>query len=93
MGEAPVGVALVDHDQMAVVADSNRFTVPGAAASLAVVAIDPSGRMGLAGYIASGTFPRDMAVSPDGQVLLVSNFGSNQVETVDVADLLPLASR
>jgi DNA-binding beta-propeller fold protein YncE len=87
VGEAPVGVALVDHDKTVVIADSDRFSAPGAGADLAVVTVDQGGPLSLAGYVKSGSFPRDMAVVPDGSELLVSNFGSGQVEEVAVSSL------
>jgi DNA-binding beta-propeller fold protein YncE len=87
VGEAPVGVALVDHDKAVVIADSDRFSAPGAGASLAVVTEDQGGNLSLAGYVKSGSFPRDVAVAPNGSALLVSNFGSGQVEEVAVATL------
>jgi tRNA(Arg) A34 adenosine deaminase TadA len=39
VGEAPVGLALVDHGTRVVVADSNRFGAPEAHAELTVVDI------------------------------------------------------
>jgi DNA-binding beta-propeller fold protein YncE len=70
------------------VADSNRFGARGARASLAVVTGASRGHLILTGYLKSGSFPRDMAVSPDGKTVIVSNYGSGQVETVAV-DHLP----
>jgi DNA-binding beta-propeller fold protein YncE len=35
----------------------------------------------------AGRFPREMALEPGGKVLLVTNFGSGQLEAVNVADL------
>jgi DNA-binding beta-propeller fold protein YncE len=87
VGEAPVGLALVDHDRSLVVADSNRFGAAGDKANLAVVTIGRSGPLTLRGYLPSGAFPRDVAVSPDGKTLVVTNFGSGQVQTVDVREL------
>jgi len=87
VGEAPVGLALVNHNRALVVADSNRFGSSGAQANLGVIAIGPDGVLTLRGYVPMGVFPRDMAVSPDGKTLVVSNFGSGQVETVDVRQL------
>jgi hypothetical protein len=48
VGEAPVGVALVDHDRALAVTDSDRFSAPGSVADLAVVTEDQGGRLGLA---------------------------------------------
>jgi DNA-binding beta-propeller fold protein YncE len=87
VGAAPVGLALVNHDDTLVIADSNRFASPGAGASLAVVIVGRGHRLRLAGYVGSGSFPRDMAAVPNGSELIVSNFGSGQVETVDVSGL------
>jgi DNA-binding beta-propeller fold protein YncE len=87
VGEAPVGLALVHRDRTIVVADSDRFATPGAGASLAVVGVRANGQIRLAGYIGSGSFPRDMAASPNGRWLLVSNYGSSQVEAVNLSSL------
>jgi 6-phosphogluconolactonase (cycloisomerase 2 family) len=89
VGEAPVGLALVDGGQRIVVADSNRFGRPGAASSLAVVNVSAAlaGRPALAGYLPAGGFPREMALEPGGRTLLVTNFASRQIETVNVAKL------
>jgi len=89
VGEAPVGLALVDGGQRVVVADSNRFGRRGARSSLAVVTVAAAlaHRPALAGYLPAGGFPRQMALEPDGRVLLVTNFSSRQLETVNVASL------
>jgi DNA-binding beta-propeller fold protein YncE len=89
VGEAPVGLALVDGGSKIVVADSNRFGAQGAASNLAVVGIAAAlaGRPALLGYLQAGGFPREMALEPDGRALLVTNYSSGQLESVDVADL------
>ena len=89
VGEAPVGLALVDHGGRIVVADSNRFGAPGATSSLAVVNVGAAlaGKPALAGLLPAGRFPREMAPEPGGRTLLVTNFASGQVELVNVADL------
>ena len=88
VGEAPVGLGLVAYGRGIVVADSNRFSAPGKTANLAFVNLGDSGRLQLVGYLRSGIFPRDMAVSPNGHTVLVSNFQSGQLEIVDVPDSL-----
>ncbi len=86
VGEAPVGLALVNHHKTVVVADSNRFNANGATSNLAVVAA--AGRsLQLAGYVVAGDFPRDMAVSPDGMTVVISDYGSGELEEVDVGTL------
>ena len=102
VGEAPVGLAAVDGGALIVVADSNRFGAGGAVANLDVVNVaaalagttgttGTTGNTAVVGHIPSGSFPREMAVLPDG-TLLVSNYASNQVEAVDVASIPKPAS-
>jgi hypothetical protein len=64
--EAPVGLALVRGGTRIVVADSNRFNVPGSRASLAVVDVAAAlaGRLAVLGYLPAGEFPRQMALEP-----------------------------
>jgi DNA-binding beta-propeller fold protein YncE len=87
VGEAPVGLALVNHDGGLVVADSNGSNGARNVSSLAVVAVGKGGRMDLTGYIRSGRLPGDMTTSPDGRVLLVTNYASSQLEVVNEAGL------
>jgi DNA-binding beta-propeller fold protein YncE len=89
VGELPVGLALVRDGSLVVVADSNRYNVPGATSSLAVVDVADAlaGRPALVGYLPAGGFPREMALEPGGATLLVTNDASGQVEAVDVAAL------
>ncbi len=86
VGEAPVGVALVNHDKTVVIADSDRFNANGVSSNLAIVSLEKKS-LQLVGYVAAGDFPRDMAVSPDGTTVLLSDYGSGDVEEVDVATL------
>ena len=89
VGEAPVGLALVRDGTRIVVADSNRFAVGKANASLAVVDATAvlAGKPALLGYLPAGRFPREMSLEPGDKVLLVTNFASGQLEAVNVADL------
>jgi DNA-binding beta-propeller fold protein YncE len=88
-GESPVGLALVRGGSRIVVADSNRFAARGASSSLAVVSVAKAlaGRPAVLGYLPAGGFPRQMALEPGGQTLLVTNFNSGQLESVHVAGL------
>lgn len=87
VGEAPVDLALVKDGHLLVIADSDRFGAIGRQPDLAVVTVPTDARPFLDGYVRSGEFPRDMALSPDGRILLVSNFLSNQLEAVRVSTL------
>lgn len=89
VGEAPVGLALVDGDKQVVVADSNRFNASGQQSSLTVVstAAALAHRSAIIGSVRAGSFPREMALEPAGTVLLVGNFGSGTLESVHVGNL------
>jgi DNA-binding beta-propeller fold protein YncE len=87
VGAAPVDLALVKGGRRLVIADSNRFGESGEQANLAVVTVPPEGSPLLDGYVGSGIFPRDMALSPDGKTLLISNFDSGQLEALKVSTL------
>lgn len=86
VGEAPVGLMLVANGSLVVVADSNRFGAAGAAADLSVVNVAAAlaDRPAVTGHIAAGLFPREMALVPGGQRLLVTNFASGQLEAVSI---------
>ena len=90
VGEAPVGLALAKNGSLVVVADSDRFGATGKTASLAVVSVPDAlaGRSdALVGYLPAGQFPRDVAAGPDGSTVLVANYLSDQLETVNLAAL------
>ena len=95
VGEAPVGLMLVRDGSRVVVADSNRFNATGANSDLSVVNVAAAlaGRPAVTGRIPAGQFPREMALVPGGQRLLVSNFASGQVEAVSVPTIPAAGSR
>ncbi len=55
--------------------------------SVVSVAAALSGRPAATGLIPAGQFPREMALAPGGQTLLVSNFASDQLEAVSVPSI------
>jgi DNA-binding beta-propeller fold protein YncE len=83
VGEAPVGLMLVRNGSLIVVADSNRFATAGATSDLNVAAA-VAGKSAVVGLIPAGQFPREMALDPGGQRLLVSNYLSGQLEAVSI---------
>jgi DNA-binding beta-propeller fold protein YncE len=89
VGEAPVGLVLAEQGSIMIVADSDRFGESGQAASLAVVNVAHAlqARPALVGYLPAGQFPRDLAASPSGSTVLVANYASGQLETVNLAAL------
>lgn len=86
VGEAPVGLALVNDDRELVVADSNRFGARGAHAALTVVSVAAAlaHRHAILGTIRAGSFPREMALEPKRNILLVGNLASQQLEAVGI---------
>jgi DNA-binding beta-propeller fold protein YncE len=84
VGEEPVGLALFDQGQRAVVANSARFAAPGGPETLTLVDLGAAlaKRPAIIGWVTAGAFPRELAV--DGSVGVVTNFDSG---TVDVFSL------
>jgi DNA-binding beta-propeller fold protein YncE len=92
VGAAPVGLAAIGKaggQSMIVVANSNRFSAPGASSSLSVVDVTSAlaQKPAVLGTIRAGGFPREMTLTPGGRVVLVTNFASGQVESVTVPNL------
>jgi DNA-binding beta-propeller fold protein YncE len=88
VGSEPVGLAPARGGTLIVVANSNRFGAAGANSSLTVVSVTAAlaGRPAVLGELPAGGFPRDMAVSPGG-TLLVSDYASSQLQAVSTAAL------
>jgi DNA-binding beta-propeller fold protein YncE len=82
-GLSPVGVALAGDKVFT--ANSNRFTLAGRKSEW-LSAID-SGSAKVIGNIPAGLFPRELRVTDDGRTLLVTNFGSNTLELIDLTRL------
>jgi DNA-binding beta-propeller fold protein YncE len=89
VGTTPVGLALFDHGDRIIVADSNRFDTRGARSSLTVL----NARAALAhkpavvATLRAGLFPREIAIDQRGNAALVTNFASNQLEIVPLRGL------
>jgi len=89
VGPAPVGIAVFGDGRRVVVADSNRFD-PNPQGTLTVIdATRPTAGGGaVIATLQAGAFPREVAVSPDGRTLFVTNYFSGQVEVVDLRPFL-----
>lgn len=85
VGSAPVGMALLAHDSMLAVANSNRFDTGATASTVTVLQLGatPSPRSSFA----TGSFPREFSVSPNGAVLYLTNYNSRIVQMIDVGRL------
>lgn len=86
VGEEPVGLALFDHGHRALVADSNRSGRGRGELSILDTA-HASGHHPAPGALPAGRFPREIAIEPDGHTARVTNFGSGQLEIVDLGQL------
>jgi DNA-binding beta-propeller fold protein YncE len=85
VGAAPVGVTVADDGKRVVVANSNRF-VPESPSTLSVIdARGPHGKPALTRSVATQVFPRDVTVSPDGNTVITSCFGSGTIDIVSLA--------
>jgi DNA-binding beta-propeller fold protein YncE len=84
VGTAPVGLAFFDGGAGLIVDDSDRFDARGAHPGLTIIDVKDAlaGRDSVIAKVRSGRFPREVAVEADGQAALVTNFASDQLETV-----------
>jgi len=89
LGQAPLGMVMVNNGERIAIADSNRDKVRGSVSNLAVVDVSKAlaRRPALIGAIKSGTTPRQFALEPNGTTLLVTNTDSHQVQAVDISHL------
>lgn len=90
LGTAPVGIAVIDDGRKIVVTNSNRFAGdPTDRQTLNVVDASKisAGAEAVMGVIPAGAFPREMRVTSDGRVLLLTNFGSRSVQMIDLTRL------
>lgn len=89
VGSAPVGAILLDHDRLLAVANSNRFANDQTPQTLILLDTQQvlADHSGVLGTLRVGIFPRELDLSPDGQSLLLTNYGSNSLSIIDVARL------
>ncbi len=92
VGVAPVGIAVVDEGRKLVVTNSNRFASDAAEHQFLSV-IDAArledGAAAVLGTVPAGAFPRELRVTEDGRTLLLTNYGSESLELLDLARLHP----
>jgi DNA-binding beta-propeller fold protein YncE len=93
VGTAPVGIAVVDSGRKIIVTNSNRFG--GSRNDQQTLTVVDAAKIGSAdssilGSIPAGAFPREMRVTPDGTTLIITNFASGSIETIDLTRL-PIA--
>ena len=92
-GSDPTGLILVDGGRWAVVADSNRCLeqLHPTAAGCGQHVSRPGRRARAGGEDPAGVWPRELGLSPDGRTLYVTNYASDQLETISVPALVSAA--
>jgi DNA-binding beta-propeller fold protein YncE len=86
VGQQPIGIALVKNGTRIVVAD-NAMNVASSQSTVAVLDASKAlaGKPSLLGYIQSGLYPREMAVSKDGRYLYVTDGGGGEIQVIDLS--------
>ncbi|KAK3659433.1 hypothetical protein LTR56_001323 [Elasticomyces elasticus] len=93
VGNAPVDFIFVRNETRIVTADSDRFNYTGSSTGLTVVDVEmalegnTNGSRSVLGRVPTYEFPRAMALSPDGQTMLVTQYDSGKIQAVDVRTL------
>ncbi len=87
VGAEPIGLTFVANGNRIVVANSDLTKLAGAVPSLSVVSTSAAleGKPALLGQVSTGLLPRQFAT--EGNTLLVTNFGSGQLQAINIADL------
>jgi DNA-binding beta-propeller fold protein YncE len=89
VGQNPLGLAFVNGGSEIVVADANLHK-PAGADNLALISTQMAlqGKTGaLRGFIPAGRVPRDLAAEPGGHTLLSTDYGSGQMQAIEVGSL------
>jgi hypothetical protein len=86
-GTSPIGITAIRNHILT--ADSNRFGYSNASTGITVVNAQAAFENNRVNFpqIPTGPFPRALAVSPDGNTLLVSEFDGASIRAVDVSSL------
>ena len=90
VGTEPVGLTFVKNETRIITADSNRYNADGAHTGLTVVEVEAAlagDQNAVMGYIPTGQFPRELALSHDGLTLLVADFASDHIQAIDLTSL------
>ena len=96
VGTSPVGLRFAGANERRILtANSNRFASSdpslygNATTGLSVIDVDAAirGEQANLGQIPTGLFPRELAISPDGKTVLVSDYGSLMIQAIDVSTL------
>jgi serine/threonine protein kinase len=89
VGQNPLGLAFVKGGSEILVADANLHK-PAGADNLALISTQMAlqGKTGaLRGYITTGRVPRELAAEPGGHTILSTDYGSGQMQAIEVGSL------
>jgi DNA-binding beta-propeller fold protein YncE len=89
VGETPLGLSFVNGGSAILVADANLHKV-GGADNLALISTQMAlqgKKTALQGFISTGRVPRELAAEPGGQTLLSTDYGSGQLQAIEVGSL------
>ena len=91
VGTAPVPVVVVQNGTRVIAGNSNRFGT-GAAINQSLTVIDAvrfhEGKAAVLGSLPAGLFPRSLALTSDQRTVILANFGSGTIETLDIKTCL-----
>jgi len=87
VGTAPVPVVVVQNGARVIAGNSNRFGTAGSG-NQALTVIDAvrfhEGKAAVLGSLPAGLFPRSLALTSDQRTVILANFGSGTIETLDI---------
>jgi DNA-binding beta-propeller fold protein YncE len=89
VGRTPLGLSFINGGSEILVADANLHNLSGAD-NLALISTQMAlqGKTGaLRGFIATGRVPRELAAEPGGHTLLSTDYGSGQMQAIEVGSL------
>ena len=89
VGQTPLGLSFVHGGNEIIIADADLRGASGAD-NLALISTQQAlqGRAGaVRGFITTGVKPRELAVEPGGKTLLSTDFGSGQLQAIDLGSL------
>ena len=89
VGQAPIGLTAVHGGTQILVVNSNLHSVTGAMASLGVIDTTAAlaGKPAVLGLIQAGLLPRDITLASNGQIALITNSVSHQLEAINISRL------
>ena len=94
VGQSPTPIAVIDHGTTLLVGNTGRYSRQPVSGTLTVLntAELQQGADAVLGVIHTGSFPRAMRVSPDGNTVFLTNWASDFLQVIDLKELPKLLS-